>query len=213
MNRGKKIAALLELRDGIRECRGCSLRDHYDKPVPFAGNPDATIMLVGEAPGADEVDQGKPFVGRSGQLLRRAVERAGIESKTELMVGNVLFCRPPNNKFPTNSEPIIACIHWIHSLVDIVRPKVVVAVGGRAHENLRGSNVGITRACGIVEDWEMDLPSGSLNVRYIPTLHPSFCLRPGNPSSDNPVMSLDVKGKKRLLLEHLRIAKREADSR
>ena len=205
------MAALVGLRDGIRGCRRCSLRRHYDCPVPFAGAPDAPIMFVGEAPGADEVVEGKPFVGKSGQLLRRAVERAGIVSASDLMVGNVLCCRPPDNRFPTDMEIIEACLCWIRSVMEIVRPKVVVAIGGKAHEYLRGSDISITRACGIVEDWTMDLPTGEMTVRYIPTLHPSFCMRPGNPESTNPVMSLDIKGKKTLLLKHLMIAKREAD--
>lgn len=212
MNRDEKIAALLNLRDEIRGCRLCSLREHYDSPVPFAGDPDAPILLVGEAPGADEVVEGKPFVGKSGQLLRRAVERAGIVPARDLMVGNTLFCRPPNNKFPTDSRIIGTCLPWIHSLIDIVRPRVIVAIGGKPHEYLRGSDEGITRAAGLVEDWTLELPGGDLTVRYIPTLHPSFCMRPGNPESNNSVMSLDIKGKKTLLLKHLMLAKRESNA-
>jgi DNA polymerase len=190
------------------------MRRHYDCPVPFAGNPDAQIMLVGEAPGADEVVAGKPFVGKSGQLLRRAVERAGIVSATDLMVGNVLFCRPPDNRFPSGSHEVRCCLPWTLSLIGIVRPRVVVAVGGKAHQYLRESDTSITLACGIVEDWTIELPQDgtSLTVRYIPTLHPSFCMRPGNPESINPVMSLDVKGKKTLLLKHLILAKKEGDA-
>ena len=211
MSRDEKIAALISLRDNIQNCRNCSLRQYYDKPVPFAGDPDAPILLVGEAPGADEVVEGKPFVGKSGQLLRRAVERAGILPATDLMVGNTLFCRPRDNKFPTDSRIIGTCLPWIHSLIDIVRPRVIVAIGGKPHEYLRGSDEGITRAAGQVEDWTLSLPSGDLTVRYIPTLHPSFCMRPGNPESSNPVMALDITGKKTMLLKHLMMAKREAE--
>jgi DNA polymerase len=197
-DRFDRVASLC---DDIRSCRMCGLREHYDSPVPFAGSVTAPILLVGEAPGADEVVEGKPFVGRSGQLLKRAVEKAGIDGR--VFVGNVVCCRPPGNKFPGDDEIVECCMRWITSAIEIIRPKVIVAVGGKPHTYLRGCNVPITQCCGTSERWTIPLSDGDFKVWYVPTLHPSFCLRPGRSDSQNPVMAMDSQQKKRLLLKHL----------
>jgi len=208
-----RMERMLDLCDQIRSCRKCELRGHYDCPVAFVGSVTAPIVLVGEAPGAEEVAEGKPFVGRSGQLLRRAVERAGLDPKHDVFVGNVVCCRPPDNKFPDDDSIVETCLGWIRAAMEIVRPSVVVAVGGKPHAYLRGSDSPITRSCGTSERWSMPLSTGDLEVWYVPTLHPSFCLRPGRPDSPNAVMALDSPEKKGLLLKHLVAAKELAGIR
>lgn len=202
-----RMERMLDLCDRIRSCDKCDLRKHYDCPVAFVGSVTAPVALIGEAPGADEVIEGKPFVGRSGQLLKRAVERAGLDPKRDVFVGNVVCCRPPDNKFPDDDSIVETCMGWIRAALEIVRPSVVVAVGGKPHAYLRGSDSPITQSCGRSERWVMPLADGDLEVWYVPTLHPSFCLRPGRPDSPNRVMALDPSGKKGLLLEHLVMAR------
>lgn len=191
--------SLDELKAKITTCHACYLRKHYDKPVPFICGDNPEVMFIGEAPGADEVEKGKPFVGRSGKMLQTAIRMSGL-TFDQIFVTNIICCRPLNNVFPDDNEPILACRPWIDAQIQLVKPKIIVAVGGQAHRHFRGSAEGITKACG---NWQLYTLEGDYQVWYMPTLHPSFCLRGGDPNSTNAVMKLDSKGKEALLREHI----------
>ena len=142
-----KRTLLKAIRDRIRGCRKCSIREDYDKPVPFAGSPNARVMFIGEAPGSEEVERGKPFAGKSGQLLRSAIEKAELDGD-DLFITNTILCRPLDNKFPDDPEIIVNCQAWLRHQVRVIRPSVVVAVGGKAHKLVFDQREGITKACG-----------------------------------------------------------------
>jgi len=199
-----KLKELNIIRENISNCQRCSIRKDYDKPVPCIGSPIANIMLIGEAPGAEEVDQGKPFVGKSGKMLRSAILDAGIDLK-DIFVTNVLCCRPLNNVFPKDLEYIHSCNNWLYEEIKIIQPKIIVSIGGKAHKYVRQSDIGITQAAGI---WEKHIFSFYNNEEkyeayYMATLHPSFCMRGPDNRFDNHVMNLDRKGKENLFREHI----------
>jgi DNA polymerase len=134
------------------------------------GNPDAALCFVGEAPGADEDEQGKPFVGRAGQLLDRMIVAMGLEPERDAYIVNILRCRPPGNRRP-EPEEIAACLPYLHEQLDLVRPKVIVALGNTAIGTLLGTKLGVTKLRG---QWK--LYRGTTLV--MPTYHPSYLLRP-----------------------------------
>jgi uracil-DNA glycosylase family 4 len=144
------------------------------KSVVFGvGNLDAQLMFVGEAPGADEDVQGEPFVGAAGQLLTKIIQATGL-SRSDVYIANILKCRPDTpgqssgNRKPT-SEEMATCIPYLHEQIDLIRPKVLVALGATAVEGLLGKTVGITKLRG---NWQTyrDTP-------LMPTFHPSYLLR------------------------------------
>ena len=192
----ERMELMLNMMERITECRECDLRKAYDSPVPCAGSITARVMLIGEAPGADEVDEGKPFVGRSGQLLRSTIKEVGIDL-SDLFVTNTILCRPPNNSFPKEMEPVFACRHWLVEQFDFVRPKFVVALGGKAHKHIGEAATGITTAVGIWKQWTP--PWSDDRVWYMATLHPSFCLRGPSGRTSNAVMEMTSEQKKGLL--------------
>ena len=187
------------MRERMTACRECHLREAYDSPVPPAGSTTARAMLIGEAPGAEEVEEGKPFVGRSGKLLRSAIVDAGLDL-ADLFVTNTVLCRPPNNVFPEDGVAVEKCRHWLKEQFDFIKPEFVVAIGGKAHKFVRDSPVGITTACGIWGQW--DVPWGD-RVWYMATLHPSFCLRGPNPNTSNAVMGMSSEEKVILFRSHI----------
>jgi DNA polymerase len=137
------------------------------------GNPDAELMFVGEAPGADEDEQGEPFVGKAGQLLTRIIETMGL-SRQQVYIGNILKCRPDTpgqsagNRKPTTEE-MQTCIPWLHQQIDLIRPRVLVALGATAVEGLLGKTIGITRLRG---NWQT-----YRGIPLMPTYHPAYLLR------------------------------------
>ena len=198
------------MRESIRSCHRCEVRKAYDSPVPCAGSVTAPVMFIGEAPGADEVEQGKPFVGMSGRMLRSAIEDAGLSCDDDVFITNVICCRPFNNKFPSDTYPIDMCMdNHLLTQINIVRPRIIVAVGGQAHRWVRGSDVGITKVCGGWEDWEV--MADELTVRYLPTLHPSFCMKGPDDRYDNPVMKLTSPERVELFRAHIASIKDELD--
>lgn len=200
------IDELKYLRAEMRSCEACDLRHEYGVVVPCAGSPEARVMFIGEAPGEEEVEQVKPFVGRSGKMLRNAIEEAGLDL-SKVLISNTILCRPQNNSFPTDRALINGCVdRWISRELQLFRPKIVVAVGGKPHSHVRESSEGITRACGRWEQWkvpENKFGVKDLEVWYMPILHPSFCMRPGNRDSDNPIMAMDRSEKIALFNTHV----------
>ena len=166
---------LSELRAIVASFDGCSLRRTATNTVFADGNPDAPLMLIGEAPGADEDRIGKPFVGRSGQLLDRMLASIGVERGKNAYISNVLFWRPPGNRKPTSEETAL-CLPFVWRHIALVRPRLVVLCGGTATSTLLGRSEGITRLRG---RW-FDLAVPGMEGGTLPAIaiyHPSFLLR------------------------------------
>jgi DNA polymerase len=179
--------ALAAIRADIGDCTRCKLHTLGRSQVVFGvGNPQADLMFVGEAPGADEDVQGIPFVGRAGQLLTKIIE--AIELKREdVYIANVIKCRPPGNRNPEPDE-VETCEPFLFRQIDVIKPKVIVALGKFAAQALLRTDAPISRLRGRVFEYR-----GS---KLIPTFHPAYLLR--NPASKREVWE-DMKLVKSLL--------------
>ena len=162
-----------ELRAAVAAFDGCALKKTATNLVFSDGNPEARLMLIGEAPGADEDRIGKPFVGASGQLLDRQLAAIGYD-RTNALITNVLFWRPPGNRTPTPAE-IAACLPFVERMVEIVDPAVLVLVGGIAAKTMLARSEGIMKLRG---RWlEFRTPRMARPVPTIATFHPAYLLR------------------------------------
>lgn len=164
---------LEELQQSLAAFEGCALKKTATNLVFADGNPKASIMLVGEAPGADEDRQGVPFVGVSGQLLDRMLATIGLD-RTRVYITNIVPWRPPGNRQPTPQE-IAACKPFVERHIELVHPKILVLVGGVSMKALLNTNEGIMRMRGT---WQSYMSPGLKEpVRTMATYHPSFLLR------------------------------------
>ncbi len=159
------------LRAALEAFDGCGLKLRATNLVFADGNPDAEIMLVGEAPGREEDLQGRPFVGRSGQLLDRMLAAIGLD-RTKVYIANTVPWRPPGNRTPAPSE-VAVCLPFLYRQIELVAPKILVALGGASASTLFETNVGITRLRG---QWR-DLTVNGHAMQAIATLHPAYLLR------------------------------------
>jgi DNA polymerase len=169
-----KAVAFAELRTRALACVKCPHLASSRKTVVFGvGNPDATLMFVGEAPGADEDEQGEPFVGRAGELLTKIIQATGFK-RSDVYIANILKCRPDTpgqsagNRKPTPAE-MATCIPYLHEQIDLIQPKVLVALGATAVEGLLGKTLGITKLRG---NWKT-----YRGIPLMPTYHPAYLLR------------------------------------
>lgn len=169
-----KLQAFADLRARVMGCVKCPNLVSSRKSVVFGvGNPEAELMFVGEAPGAEEDQQGEPFVGAAGQLLTKMIQAMGL-TRESVYIANILKCRPDTpgqaygNRKPTPEE-MQTCISWLHEQIDLIRPKVLVGLGATAIEGLLGKTIGITRLRGTWHTYR-DIP-------LMPTYHPAFLLR------------------------------------
>jgi DNA polymerase len=169
-----KAAAFAELRGRALTCGKCPHLATSRKNVVFGvGNIDSPLMFVGEAPGADEDEQGEPFVGKAGQLLTKIIQAMGLQ-RGDVYIGNILKCRPDTpgqsagNRKPTTDE-MATCIPYLHEQIDLIRPKVLVALGATAVEGLLGKTLGITKLRGTWKTYR--------NIPLMPTYHPAYLLR------------------------------------
>ena len=169
-----KASAFAALRERALACVKCPHLAASRKNIVFGvGNIDAQLMFVGEAPGADEDEQGEPFVGNAGQLLTKIIQATGL-SRADVYIANILKCRPDTpgesagNRKPTPAE-MATCIPYLHEQIDLIRPKVIVALGGTAVEGLLGKTVGITKLRG---NWQT-----YRGTPLMPTYHPAYLLR------------------------------------
>ncbi|HYC05130.1 MAG TPA: uracil-DNA glycosylase [Azospirillaceae bacterium] len=174
---------LEELRGALAAFDGCALKLSATNLVFADGNPKARIMLVGEAPGADEDRTGLPFVGAAGQLLDRMLASIGLDRKAEdparaVYISNVLPWRPPGNRTPTDGE-IAACLPFILRHIELAAPDVLVFLGGTPAKSLLGKSEGITRLRG--KWFDMSLPALGKPLPALPMLHPAYLLR--NPAA------------------------------
>jgi DNA polymerase len=164
---------LVMLQEEVASCTRCVLASTRTQTVFARGNPAAALCFVGEAPGADEDAQGVPFVGRAGQLLDKMIAAMGLRPEQDVYVCNIVKCRPPENRRPTDDE-MSSCMPYLDEQLGLVRPRVIVALGNTAIGGLLGTagRGGITKLRGT---WK--LYKGKTLV--MPTYHPSYLLRPG----------------------------------
>jgi DNA polymerase len=162
-----KPAALTLIREDIGDCTRCRLHSGRTKLVFGVGNVNADIMFVGEGPGADEDQQGEPFVGRAGQLLNNMISAMGIK-REDVYIANVVKCRPPGNRTPEKDE-CDTCSPFLMRQIDVIRPKVIVALGAVAAKNLLAINDSMANLRG---QW-YDFRGSKLAVTY----HPAYLLR------------------------------------
>jgi DNA polymerase len=163
--------SLDELRTIMDAYEGCTLKKRATQLCFADGNPEAEIMLVGEGPGEQEDLQGKPFVGRAGQLLDRMLAAIGLD-RTKVYIANMVPWRPPGNRDPTPEE-LALCAPFLHRQVELVAPRLLVTLGNVPTKALFETTMGITRVRG---QWR-DLVVGSHPVKALATLHPAFLLR------------------------------------
>ena len=172
--------ALVDLFEEVKGCTRCPLHETRTKAVFGAGNADADLMFVGEAPGAEEDRQGLPFVGRAGQLLNQMLEGIGM-SREDVFIANVLKSRPPGNRDPQPLE-IEACRPYLFEQVRLIEPKVVCTLGNFATKLLSGNPAGITKVRGTPQVHEL----GGRSVFLLPLFHPAAALphpgRQGDPA-------------------------------
>jgi uracil-DNA glycosylase len=166
--RGVRAVDLPSLAREVSSCVSCCLCKTRKQTVFADGSPDATIMFVGEAPGADEDAQGVPFVGRAGQLLTRMIEDGMGLPRQSVYIANVLKCRPPENRNP-EPEEIASCRGFLEAQIDLVKPRVLVALGKFAAQFLLETEEGIMRLRGKWGTYR--------GIPVMPTFHPSFLLR------------------------------------
>jgi DNA polymerase len=162
---------LVALYKEVQGCQKCPLYETRTKAVFGAGDADADLMFVGEAPGAEEDRQGLPFVGRAGQLLNQMLEEIGL-SREEVFIANVLKSRPPGNRDP-QPEEIEACRPYLFEQVRLIEPTVICTLGNFATKLLSGNPAGITKVRGAPQVHEL----GGRTVFLLPLFHPAAALR------------------------------------
>ncbi|MDF7807514.1 uracil-DNA glycosylase [Pontiellaceae bacterium B12219] len=152
----------------VSTCTNCDLCQARTTTVPGEGKSDAPdILFVGEGPGAEEDMQGRPFVGKAGQLLDKMIEAMGY-AREDVYIANVVKCRPPNNRKPVKDE-MKMCLPYLRQQIALIRPKLIVGLGGTAIEGLLGKPVSITRMRGVWQEYA--------GIKLMPTFHPSYLLR------------------------------------
>lgn len=185
---------LVELYRYLRDEHECPLRASRNKLVFGAGNANADIMFVGEAPGAQEDETGLPFVGRAGQLLAKLLGEIGLERK-DVFITNCLLCRPPGNRDPLPEE-IDECKPYLLKRIELIEPKVICTLGNYATKLLTGQPTGITRAHGVPQRREV---AGRSVILY-PLFHPAAALRS---TSVLDLLRADIQRLPQLIAEHM----------
>lgn len=159
-----------ELEESIINCKKCKLCENRTNIVFGTGNRQASVMMIGEGPGADEDKEGIPFVGKAGKLMNQALEGLGVK-REELYIANIVKCRPPSNRVPEQDEAE-ACLNYLRNQVILIKPKIIVLLGSTALKNILGKEFGITTSRG---KW-----IEKKGILYMPTWHPAALLRDEN---------------------------------
>jgi len=175
LSKSEKTEKLKELEEEVRQCTKCGLCKGRTNVVFGTGDADADLMFVGEAPGYYEDMQGEPFVGRAGQLLTKIIESIGLK-RSESYIANILKCRPPENRNPTVNEIILCKPHLIKQ-IEIIRPKIICALGTFAAQTLLDTKESIGKLRGTFHDFQ--------GTKLLPTYHPAYLLR--NPNDKKKV--------------------------
>ena len=171
----EQASRLTVIADEVKNCTACVLHEQRKNTVFHRGNPASRLVFIGEAPGANEDEQGLPFVGKAGKLLDNMIKAMKYEPD-DVYVCNICKCRPPGNRKPLPEE-MDACKPFLQRQLEEVKPKVIVALGATATEGLLGTGLGITKRRGKWGSWQ--------GIDVMPTFHPSYCLR--NPTSKQDV--------------------------
>lgn len=179
MNISEKTAELEKIAEEVKKCCKCGLGSTRTNAVPGEGNPNARIMFVGEGPGADEDAQGRPFVGRAGQLLDKIITACGLK-RSDVYIANILKCRPPDNRDPRADE-IISCLPYLQRQIEIINPEIIVALGAHAARTLLNT----TKSIGQLRGQFLEYYAGINRppVKLMATYHPAYLLR--NYSQEN----------------------------
>ncbi len=159
--------SLMDLRNDIGDCTRCKLHRGRTHVVFGAGNPQADLMFIGEAPGVDEDIQGLPFVGRAGQLLTRIIKAIDME-REDVYIANIIKCRPPQNRSPQPDE-IETCVPFLFRQIEIIEPKIIIALGSFAAQRILNTKLPITSLRGRFMKFK--------DIRVMPTFHPAYLLR------------------------------------
>ena len=170
---------LEKINEEVDRCRKCELGSLRTNAVPGEGNPNARIMFVGEGPGADEDAQGRPFVGRAGQLLDKVITAMGLK-RNDVFIGNILKCRPPENRDPRADE-IINCLPYLQRQIEIINPEIIVALGAHAARTLLNTTKPIGQLRGQFHEYYAGL--GRPPIKLMATYHTAYLLR--NYSQEN----------------------------
>lgn len=178
---------LEDLRKQAISCHLCELSKSRTKVVFGEGKEDADIMFIGEGPGASEDTQGRPFVGRSGEMLTKMIENVLGVPRSEVYIANVVKCRPPGNRVPSTTEAH-TCRPYLLKQIELIKPKLIVTLGATAYQYLTEDTTPITKIRGVINQKE--------NYKIIPTFHPSYLLR--NPSAKKEVFE-DLKKVKSMM--------------
>ena len=168
---------LEELKNALMNFNGCALKKTAKNTVFAQGNPNADVMFIGEAPGADEDRLGLPFVGVSGQLLDKMMLAIGLSRQTNAYISNIIPWRPPGNRAPSAVE-IALCMPFIQRHIELVAPKIIVALGGVAFSSLINTTETISKARGVWHTYQT--PKLAAPVLLMPVYHPAFLLRAPN---------------------------------
>lgn len=170
----RKARTLEELKTALENFEGCALKQTAMHTVFSDGQPDAKIMIVGEAPGADEDRMGRPFVGLSGQLLDRLLATIGLDRKKNIYISNIVPWRPPGNRQPSTAETNV-CLPFIIRHIELVAPKILLLVGGTAAKALLQSQEGIMKLRGKWIPYQTE--NSHFTTQAFATFHPAFLLR------------------------------------
>ena len=189
LSKSEKIEALSKLEEQVRKCTQCDLCKNRTNVVFGVGNPDADLMFVGEAPGYYEDKQGEPFVGKAGQLLTKIIESIGMK-RGDVYIANILKCRPPDNRNPNANEIVMCSPHLIRQ-IEIMRPKIICALGTFAAQTLLDTKETIGRLRGEFFEYQ--------STKFLATYHPAYLLR--NPSDKKKVWD-DIKKVRDFLQEN-----------
>lgn len=160
-------SSVSSLEETILNCQKCPLAQTRTHAVPGEGNLNAELMFIGEAPGRDEDTQGKPFVGKAGQLLTKIIHAMKFQ-RDEVYITNIVKCRPPGNRNPQGTE-IASCKDYLLAQIELINPKVIVTLGRVATDFFIRSSLGMTALRGDFHDFD--------NIKVMPTFHPSYLIR------------------------------------
>ncbi|MES9839774.1 MAG: uracil-DNA glycosylase [Candidatus Thiodiazotropha endolucinida] len=158
-----------ELQQSVKRCKVCGLRAGCTQTVFGVGNPQAELLVIGEAPGADEDRQGEPFVGRAGQLLNGMLLAMGYKREA-VFIANIVKCRPPNNRDP-KPEEALSCEPYLQRQIELIKPKVILAVGRISAQNLLKTDIAVGKLRGRIHSF------GNQGIPLVVTYHPAYLLR------------------------------------
>ena len=176
---GNVAIELEKIADEVRQCRKCGLGSIRTNAVPGQGKPNARIFFIGEGPGADEDAQGLPFVGRAGRLLDKIIAAMGLK-RSDVFIGNILKCRPPDNRDP-KPEEIINCLPYLQRQIELINPEIIVALGAHAARTLLDTNKSIGQMRGQFHEYYAGI--GRPPVKLMATYHPAYLLRSYSPDN------------------------------